>query len=416
MRHNGSALIYGTLVTFGLCGMVALGVDWGRLQVTKSELRSAADAAARYGVAGLQNDNGASSAAYANAAASVAQNKAAGRPIVFVPAEDVQIGRWTIATRTFAPVASLSQANAVKVTLRCVASRGTGVPLMFLPALGRKSNDVIAVSIAMVDYTGATGAAGNGRYEYFIPATSNPWLSGMPSGTIASGNNAHNNKDYAGSPYEDDGQAKSITRGTGYLTGGSTDAGSANTNYAAWGDYASKKASPIEAGGISVTGGSPMTFDGINGGANNMASTTTYDGDGNTGTPVWNVPNESRRTQIYNGQEERGAENGIANVRAPLNSTIAVFLTDNKPSNFSAPEALDFGTAAKRDFNSLSPKLRQPFFIGDGRTSSGEVQQFVPPAGATRLFIGTMDEYEWSNNVGGFYVTAHLKGRIVTVK
>ena len=38
------------------------------------------------------------------------------------------------------------------------------------------------------------------------------------------------------------------------------------------------------------------------------------------------------------------------------------------------------------------------------------------PEGATRLYICTMDSYEWSNNVGGFNVTAHVSGHIVTVK
>ena len=81
-----------------------------------------------------------------------------------------------------------------------------------------------------------------------------------------------------------------------------------------------------------------------------------------------------------------------------------------------APSYIDISFSNNIDFSTLTPQLRQPFFIGDGRDSSGQVQQFIPPTGATRLFIGTMDEYEWSNNVGGFYVTAHAKGHIVTVK
>ncbi|HEX8324247.1 MAG TPA: pilus assembly protein TadG-related protein [Tepidisphaeraceae bacterium] len=417
LRRAGSALIYATIITFVLAGIVALAVDWGRLQVTKSELRSAADAAARYGAAGLQNDIDGLSAAYGNAAASVRQNKANGRAIAFQAASDVQIGKWSVAHRTFTPTTDLNNANAVKVTLHCTAARGTAVPMTFMSIAGRQTSDVSAVSIAMIDYAGSVGGAGNGRYEYFVPATSNPWLSGMPAGTVASGSNAHNNPDYAGSATSDTGTSKVLKRGSGYTTGGSTDAGSAEANYAAWGDYAAKKASPIQAGGISINGGTPMTFDGINGGANNMATSATFGGDGNTANPVWNVPDDANRDKIYNqGMEEKGNENGISNVKTPINAIIGVYLSDAKPSNFTPPEALDFSTAASRDFNTLQPKLRQPFFIGDGRNANGEVQQFVPPAGATRLFIGTMDEYEWSNNVGGFYVTAHVKGRIITVQ
>ena len=417
-QRRGAILVYAFFLFLAMAGMVALAVDWGRMQVTKSELRAAADAAARFAVAGLQNDLTGSTAAYANAQHSVAENKANGQPISFVPASDVEIGIWTVATRTFVTTTDLNVANAVRITLRCTAARGTAVPLTFLPAIGgRSSQDITAVSVAMIDYTGNAGGAGNGRYEYFIPATSNPWLSGMPSSTVASANNAHNNPDYAGTPYQDMGLSKSLARGTGFVNGGSTDAGSSISNYSAWGDYASKMASPIQAGGISVSGGSPMTFDGLNGGANNMASSTTYDADGNTGSSVWNVPNSSDWNTIYGGSPNVGADNKIANVHAPLNSVIGVFLDDNKPTKTSSvPTALDFSSASSRDFMTLSPKLKQPFFIGDGRTSAGDVQQFIPPSGATRLFIGTMDEYEWSNNVGGFFVTAHAKGRIITVK
>ena len=52
------------------------------------------------------------------------------------------------------------------------------------------------------------------------------------------------------------------------------------------------------------------------------------------------------------------------------------------------------------------------FFIGNGLTGDtaagdlgGQVQQFVVPAGATRLFLGTSDGYEWNNNGGAFNVT-----------
>jgi hypothetical protein len=48
--------------------------------------------------------------------------------------------------------------------------------------------------------------------------------------------------------------------------------------------------------------------------------------------------------------------------------------------------------------------LREPFFIGDGVNSSGTVQQFVAPPGATRLFLGVMDGSGWYNNSGTFDV------------
>src|SRR5262249_38080913 len=72
------------------------------------------------------------------------------------------------------------------------------------------------------------------------------------------------------------------------------------------------------------------------------------------------------------------------------------------------PPSLDFGTVASRDYVSLSPQLAQAFFIGDGRRStiSGSLcQSIVVPAGAARLFLGTMDGFEWNNNSGSYSVS-----------
>ena len=52
----------------------------------------------------------------------------------------------------------------------------------------------------------------------------------------------------------------------------------------------------------------------------------------------------------------------------------------------------------------LAPGLKQPFFIGDGLTKSGAIQQVIAPTGATRLFLGVMDEYAWFDNEGSFTV------------
>ena len=46
--------------------------------------------------------------------------------------------------------------------------------------------------------------------------------------------------------------------------------------------------------------------------------------------------------------------------------------------------------------------LKQTFYVGDGLTSGGVQQGRIVPAGATRLYLGTMDGYEWSNNSGAF--------------
>jgi hypothetical protein len=73
-----------------------------------------------------------------------------------------------------------------------------------------------------------------------------------------------------------------------------------------------------------------------------------------------------------------GAEHGLAGLEAPINSLIGVFRATPGSSS--------------------SPGLDEPFFIGAERTVR-------VPAGAARLFLGSMDGYDWNNNFGAFAVT-----------
>jgi hypothetical protein len=104
-----------------------------------------------------------------------------------------------------------------------------------------------------------------------------------------------------------------------------------------------------------------------------------------------------------------GEENGIGNVNAPLSSLVGVFLDANQPSLSDAPAMLDFGVggnvAGGIDYATLSPLLKQVFFIGDGRTSTDLQQGVVVPVGATRLYLGTMDGFGWDGNGGSFDVS-----------
>jgi hypothetical protein len=99
-----------------------------------------------------------------------------------------------------------------------------------------------------------------------------------------------------------------------------------------------------------------------------------------------------------------GAENGISNTNVPYNCLLGVFLGPDQPNLSGAPPTLDFTSSASRDYLTLSPLLKQTFFIGDGLTDSAIRQSVIAPPGATRLYLGTMDIYEWSNNTGSFNV------------
>lgn len=106
--------------------------------------------------------------------------------------------------------------------------------------------------------------------------------------------------------------------------------------------------------------------------------------------------------------------NGISGIKAPnAMMLLGVFLGSGLPSG-TAPPILDFNTIGI-NFTTLSPKLQQTFFIGDGVTSSGTSQTFTVPIGATRLFLGIADAYDFSDdpsyygdNTGSFKVTITL--------
>ncbi len=103
-----------------------------------------------------------------------------------------------------------------------------------------------------------------------------------------------------------------------------------------------------------------------------------------------------------------GAQNGLAGIWAPFAAPVGVFLNNDVPDPGSAPPPdLDFRPSGLgEDFESLSPQLGQPFFIGDGRTPDGIAQEFLVPDGASRLYVGVMDDNAWATNPGdGFELT-----------
>jgi len=356
-RRRGVSLVYMVVVFSVMLGFASLAVDWGRVQLSKSQLQHAADAAARFGASGLENG---AAAALANALAVGSQNSVDGSPLVLDPNNDVAIGMWDPSSHTFTPLPTGSQtgANAVQVTAHRIAARNTAIPLYFAQIFGESSCDINATSVATITF---------GTDQTFSdPATSNPYLAGSPAGTVANPINPHNNPDYAGTASD-------------------------------------PKQSPVQVSNISIVPGASLTFDSVIGGANNFSSSTLYTPDGNTG---WVTDN------LY------GAENGKSDVFAPINAVMGVFLGPNDPATDGnpVPSTLDFSTDDERNFQTLQPQLKQTFFIGDGRRDDGSVQSFVVPPGATRLYIATMDQYEWNNNIGGYTVTVHQVGTVTLVK
>jgi beta-lactam-binding protein with PASTA domain len=128
----------------------------------------------------------------------------------------------------------------------------------------------------------------------------------------------------------------------------------------------------------------------------------TFDASGNVGTDTAVYGPEG-----FQSPTTFAAQGGLSGLTAPWSAPVGVFLSDDAPDPAATPANLNFSAAGLgEDFSSLSPLLQQPFLIGDGRTPDGVVQQFVVPAGATRLFVGVMDDNAWTTNIGdGFELT-----------
>jgi hypothetical protein len=146
-RANGMTLIYLVCAMTALVGFTSLAVDWGRVQLVRTELQRAADAAARYGAAGAING---ASAAQANAISAAADNLADGTPVVLT-ASDVASGHWDPTAGTF--TANGTPRDAVQITARRTAATNNPVPLYWgrlLPG-GPRSLDVTATAIAYAE-------------------------------------------------------------------------------------------------------------------------------------------------------------------------------------------------------------------------------------------------------------------------
>jgi hypothetical protein len=159
----GAAIIYVVVMMPVLMGFASLAVDLGRVEAAKTELRCAADAAARYACTGISNGT-----AVAKAIQAGADNKVDGTTLV-IQNSDVSTGKWANGAFT----AGGTPTNAIRVTAGRTAARGNAVPLIFGILIGKSSCDVNATSVAYL----SSSSSGNG-YGFF--ATGNVLLQNGP--------------------------------------------------------------------------------------------------------------------------------------------------------------------------------------------------------------------------------------------
>jgi Flp pilus assembly protein TadG len=372
-RRRGIAFAYTVVTMTILLSFLGLAVDVARTQVAKTELHRLADAAARAAVANLS----AGTTAAKNAAVAVAsKNPVDGGYISLSTTNDILIGYWNASTHIF--TSGGTPYNAVCVYARRTAANGNPIALLFGKLVGVNTVDVWASSTAaLVQQNSGT---------YTANATSNPWLAGESAGTQAS----QPDSNYPSSGH----RWKYDVAGT-Y---GATDSTKLySTDYSTGEPYASPLQIPF-----AVSPGDIIQLTNVTGYATKGPGDDQGQANGVDYTSGGTIGMDD------DVQSNGVSEHGMSDITVPGDSMIGVFLTSSAPDSGTPPNPLDFSTQTERDYTSLQPLVEQPFYAGTGTTSSGagSVQQNINvPSGATRMFLGTMDGHEWSNNSGGYTVT-----------
>ncbi|MGA2229685.1 MAG: TadG family pilus assembly protein [Tepidisphaeraceae bacterium] len=330
------ALLVFLMVMF--TAIATLAVDFGHIQLVKSEMQRMADATAR-GYMEYYITNGQSYAnAHGPALYSTTNNPVDGNSGV-APTVNVTWGYWTPSTSTFST--SSGTVPAVQVTVTRTASGGNAVPLFWGGMIGFVSADVHATAVA-AEMGGQSGSLS-------IPSTASPYLAGMPSGSSTTG-----------------------------------------------GDNTSN-ATPYQTTSIPVTPGTWISFGNFSGTTTVSPGGTAYVGaGGNTSYAVhhgqsWN-----------NAPDNAGPENGIADAVMYEDTMMGLFLTNNAPDQSAAPSgAVDWTQSSQGNQPTYSNlQVQAPFMIGTGATTSGATKRFLVPPGATRLFLSIWDGYQYYNNAG----------------
>jgi Flp pilus assembly protein TadG len=147
-------LVYSVIALIALLMVASLAIDYGRVQLAKTQLQNTADAAARAGAAALSTN---ATAAEDAAIAVAAQNLCDGTPVALNRTLDIEIGWYDETTDAFTALSGTARdsGNAVRVTARRIAARNSAIPLSMSQVLGRTQCDVTSKSIAIAG--GGTG-------------------------------------------------------------------------------------------------------------------------------------------------------------------------------------------------------------------------------------------------------------------
>ncbi|MGB1814487.1 MAG: TadG family pilus assembly protein, partial [Rubripirellula sp.] len=151
--HRGAAAILGLFLLVGMATLTAITIDFGYIHVAETQLRRSADAAAMAGCWEVfANQDEEEDLDYAlptlvvNSANGIAAKNVVGDMSPLLTHDDVELGNyhpvngWTYS--------SLSETNAVRVTLRRGAGANAELPLLFAALTGRGSQAMQATAVA----------------------------------------------------------------------------------------------------------------------------------------------------------------------------------------------------------------------------------------------------------------------------
>lgn len=353
-RYRGSIIVYSVIVMTVMLAMISLGVDYGRVQSVKSELQRSADATALGVIQEYVKYGGGGNGLYAG---NVTQPlMTAYNPVDansgVAPTVTMTWGSWNTVSNTFTPGFGPAPV-AVQVTVSRTAANGRAVPLTF-PLVSGKGT--IRRSMDVIGTATAVTFSGQSTNTN-TSAQSDPWLAGMPNGATASD-----------------------------------------------GDTAPSQ-SPAMA--MNVVPGSIITVTNVSG---TMQHDPAIAADSADGSSIF-----SHMCDDGNGLP---VQNNIGDVVAPIDSLLGIFLSSTAPNLNPAPTVVrDYSTSASRDKTAYNDiQSQQPFYIGNGTTSGGTVQQFRVPPGCTRLYLGTMDGHQWNNNSGSYAATVTQSSTIQLIQ
>lgn len=186
-------MIYAVVAMTGLTAIASLAVDMGRVQLAKTEMACAVDAAARAATAHLPNNVDAARSAAISLAG---MHTVAGEPLV-LQSSDIVFGKWNASTKSLDT--NSTSPDAVRITAHRTVARGTPISLACARALGMERLNLKFTASAMTSGGNSaygliglsevtmSGSASTGTYDSSTGTFTTGWASN--DGSIASNAN-----------------------------------------------------------------------------------------------------------------------------------------------------------------------------------------------------------------------------------